>query len=124
MSWRHTVLELYPKPLGGDFPAEGEPADWIEQGTVLYCQGDDSTVVYFAPLWWILWVKTKKYAYEVYAFFHNNLWAKMPWYRPFRFDDVETKTVTTEELISMLKEDGMDPDTVNDLFGVDFSEEL
>ncbi|GAG44023.1 unnamed protein product, partial [marine sediment metagenome] len=27
--WDHTVLELYPKPLSGDLPTEGTPAEWI-----------------------------------------------------------------------------------------------
>lgn len=111
MSWRHTVLELYPKPLSGEFPSEGDPADWIEEETVLWCQGDDSTVVYFMPLWKIVRIKLGAYAYTVYAFLFNNIWAKTPWWKRQTekfWDEVEENTISTEEFLSMVEEWGED----------------
>jgi hypothetical protein len=108
MMWRHTVLELYAKPLSGEFPTEGDPADWIEEGTVLYCQGYDDTVIYFAPLWKIVRVKLGAYAYTVWAFLYNNIWAKTPWWKRQSakfWAEMEENTISTEELSEMLDEE-------------------
>ena len=106
--WRHTVIELYPNK--GGFPSEGDPADWIEQNLVSWCQGHDETVVYFAPLWWILWIKVKKYASDVHTFFYNNVWAKTPWWErnmeKFRAELDEKNTISsTEELETFMGEE-------------------
>ena len=80
MSWRHTVLELYQND--GTWPADGDPADWIEKGLVSWCQGADETVVFFTPMWRILYWKLG-YWLETYArgpFL--NLWlGHTPWGR-------------------------------------------
>ncbi len=77
--WTHTVLELYPN--NGELPTEGEPADWIDQRLVSWCQGHDDVVIYYAPLWWILWIKIKKYADNVHSAWINHLWSKTPWWK-------------------------------------------
>ena len=79
MGWIHTVLEVYPKPLRGDFPTEGEPADWIEQKTVFFSQGDDETVILEVPLWLIFWIKLKQCGRTIYAWVFNNIYVHTPW---------------------------------------------
>lgn len=106
-SWRHTVLELYPKPLSGGFPSEGDPSEWIEKGLVLYCQGDDETVVYFAPLWWLLWVKVKKYVDDIHSAWINHLWSKTSWWKRERAEfwaEQEGNTISTEKLKELMGE--------------------
>lgn len=108
MSWRHTVLELYPKPLSGEFPTEGDPVDWIEEETVLWCQGDDSTVIYFAPLWWILWIKVTKYVDAVRSAWINHVWSKTPWWKRRAAEfwaEREENTISTEELKELMGEE-------------------
>ncbi len=103
--WRHTVIELYPNK--GGFPTEGDPADWIEENLVSWCQGDDSTVVYFAPLWWVLWIKVKKYADAVHTFFYNNVWAKTPWWKrrtKREWDEIMADVIDDEEVEELMGE--------------------
>ncbi len=118
--WRHTVLELYAKPLSGEFPTEGEPADWIEEGTVLWCQGYDDTVIYFAPLWRIVWIKVKKYADNIHSAWINHLWSKTPWWKRQSekfWAEMEEHTLSDEELKELMGEE--DYAAMKELVGVD-----
>ncbi len=106
--WRHTVLELYPKPLSGDFPVEGDAADWIEDELVYYAQGRDDTVVFFAPLWWILWIKIKKYVEAIDSAWINHIWSKTPWWKRQSeklWAEMEENVVSTEELKELMGEE-------------------
>ncbi len=118
--WTHTVLELYPKPLRGNLPTEGEPADWIEQKIVYYAQGDDETVIYFTPLWRIVWIKIKQYVDVVDSAWINHLWSKTPWWKRQTekfWAEMKEKTISTEELVELLEEDGISSDDLKDLLG-------
>ena len=66
--WTHTVLEIYRVETGWpdgyeprllSWPESGTPADWIEHGLVLYCQGRAEDLVILTPLWKLLWWKIK-----------------------------------------------------------------
>jgi hypothetical protein len=111
MSWTHTVLELYPKPLKSELPTEGEPADWIEEGKVLYCQGEDRTVIIFTPFPVILRWKLGYWAQNIYDWFFNNIYVHTPWGKRYmakvreRLNSYET--ISTEELADMLGEEEM-----------------
>ena len=116
--WRHTVLELYAKPLSGEFPTEGDPSEWIEKGLVLYCQGEDETVVYFMPLWKIVRIKLGAYAYTVWAFFYNNIWAKTPWWKRQTekfWTEMEEHIIPDEKLKELMGEE--EYDTMEELIG-------
>ena len=60
MSWRNTVLELYEPDEG--WPTEGEPADWIAEAKVGWCQGTAECLVVLTPMWRIAWWKVKYWA--------------------------------------------------------------
>lgn len=77
--WRHTVLELY--ALDGPWPTEGEPADWIGQKAVAYCQGEDRTVIIFTPIWRILWWKMHRWAEWAWSVVANLWYNYTPWGR-------------------------------------------
>ncbi|MCK4816790.1 hypothetical protein KA005_13555, partial [bacterium] len=107
--WDHTVLELYPKPLSGDLPTEGTPAEWIANDQVFYAQGDDELVIFYVPLRWILWIKVKKYAGQVYSWVYNNIYIYTPWGKR-RMEEVDEfldsiPTITDEEFRAMCADD-------------------
>lgn len=107
--WDHTVLELYPKPLSGDLPTEGTPADWIANDQVFYAQGDDELVIYYVPLVVILWIKLKKYAGWIYSWIFNNIYVYTPWGKR-RMKEVDERlasipVITDEELREMFDDD-------------------
>lgn len=77
--WTHTVLELFPKPLSGSFPKEGTPSEWIEEGKVLYAQGDDELVVYYLSFWKILWWKLKQWGEAIHNWLFDNIYIHTPW---------------------------------------------
>lgn len=109
MSWTHTVLELYPKPLKGELPTEGEPADWIEEGKVLYCQGEDRTVIIFTPLPVILWWKIKYWAQGIVDWLWNIYYGYIPRGKR-RIAEIRKRlnsyeTISNEELMAMLSAD-------------------
>lgn len=107
--WDHTVLELFPKPLSGSFPTEGTPAEWIANEQVFYSQGEDELVIFYAPLWWILWIKLKKYAEWIYSWTYNNIYIYTPWGKR-RMEEVDEffdsiPVITKEELREMFDDD-------------------
>jgi hypothetical protein len=107
--WDHTVLELYPKPLSGNFPTEGTPAEWIANEQVFYCQGDDELVIYYVPLVVILWIKLKKYTAWIHSWIFNNVYVYTPWGKR-RMKEVDERfasipELTEEELREMFDND-------------------
>lgn len=55
--WTHAILEIY-EPEDG-WPAEGTPADWIDDSLVGYCNGEVEDLILFTPMLRILWWKVK-----------------------------------------------------------------
>lgn len=107
--WDHTVLELYPKPLSGDLPTEGTPAEWIANNQVFYVQGDDELVIYHVPLIVILWIKLKKYFAWIRSWVFNNIYVYTPWGKR-RMEEVDKfldsiPVITDEELREMFDDD-------------------
>ena len=107
--WDHTVLEIYPKPLSGDLPTEGTPADWIANDQVFYAQSDDELVVYYVPLVVILWIKAKKYIEWVHSWVFNNIYVYTPWGKR-RMKEVDERlasipTLTEEEVREIFADD-------------------
>jgi len=76
--WTHTVLEIY-QPLDEEgeilpWPADGEPADWIHEDLVGYCQGQEQALVLFIPLWKIVWWKLQRLVKIRNCLWKNILW--------------------------------------------------
>ncbi len=109
--WDHTVLELYPKPLSGDLPTEGTPAEWIANDQVFYAQGHDELVIFYAPLRWILWIKLKKYVDWIYSLFLNNIyypytpWGKRQMEETDKIFDSGIEIIEEEELRKLFDDD-------------------
>lgn len=107
--WDHTVLELFPKPLSGDLPTEGTPAEWIANDQVFYAQGDDELVIYYVPLAEILRIKIEKYIGWIHSWVFNNIYVYTPWGKR-RMKEVDEffdsiPTITEEELREIIDDD-------------------
>ena len=61
--WRHAVLEIY--SLDDNFPDVGEPAAWIKNRQVMWCDGREEDLVQHIPLWRIIWWKLKHTGYNI-----------------------------------------------------------
>jgi len=107
--WDHTVLELYPKPLSGNLPTEGTPAEWIANDQVFYSQGDDELVIFYVPLYIILWIKLKKYLDWIHSWIFNNIYVYTPWGKR-RMKEVDERlasipVITDEEFRKLCADD-------------------
>ncbi len=72
--WTHAVLEVYDLDgIGLDISRE-EMQDRIDEGKYAWCVVEDDIVVYFMPLWKILWIKLKKYVYNLSSSVYNNVY--------------------------------------------------
>lgn len=96
MKWTHRVFELYPKdkPLS---ELEGEPADWVFRGDVMYCDVEDDLVVALNSWWRLLkwFIETR---FETFKF-----WAQYNfWYRWLQYPPLEFDIVTDEELEELM----------------------
>ena len=111
--WTHVVLEIYDlKGIGLDVSSSEEMADRIDEGEYAWCVVDDDIVVYFMPLWKILWIKFKKYVYNLYSIVYNNvyypiykrtLWGKKAQAEWDRFFE-ETEVMTKEEFDELMED--------------------
>lgn len=72
--WTHAVLEVYDLDGIGFGVSTEEMADRIDEGKYAWCVVEDDLVVYFMPLWKILWIKLKKYVYNLYSNVDNLLY--------------------------------------------------
>jgi len=72
-SWEYALLEIYHSRA--DRSEEGTPADWIEQGLVSYCDGDEEGFISTIPLYLIIYWKIKwmnRVAFEY-------IYYRLPW---------------------------------------------
>jgi len=47
-TWQYAILEVY-EPADG-WPADGDPADWIDERKVVFCQGRLDHLIASTPL--------------------------------------------------------------------------
>ena len=81
--WTHVVLEVFDlNDIGFDVSRE-EMTDRIDEGKYAWCVVEDDIVAYFMPLYKILWIKFKKYVYNLYSIVYNNvyypIYKRTPW---------------------------------------------
>ena len=111
-TWTHTVLEVYDLEGIGFGVSREEMAERIDEGEYAWCVVEDDIVVYFMPLWKILWIKLKKYVDNLYSIVYNNvyypLYIRTPWGKRYRqkMDAFwDSMPVMTEQEFDELQED-------------------
>lgn len=109
--WTHAVLEVYDLDgIGFDISKE-EMADRIDEGKYAWCVVEDDIVVYFMPLWKILWIKFKKYVDNLYSNVYNcgyMIYKRTPWGKraDAEWDEfMNAPEMTEEEWNELFKDD-------------------
>jgi len=73
--WRFAVLEIY--RFREKWPAEGTPADWIENKQVLYAQSTPRELSWTIPLLTFLWWKFIDLLSAIKDFFEFSVWRRI-----------------------------------------------
>lgn len=72
--WTHVVLEVFDLDRIGFNVSKEEMQDRIDEGKYAWCVVGDDIVIYYVPLYKILWLKFKQYAENIHSFIYNKIY--------------------------------------------------